>query len=256
MIVSEAAVWIVEKLVDTFGKKVVKRWSQHRSQQFIETFVEAYGAELRESEPSADVNRKLMTILEDEHKSEALFESYRRVALSASKDIGPKIIALVMARCIHEERPPSDFEDLFMMAAESLTDGELRVFRTFFDEHHSSCLSLPPGYEEENNPNLPKQLRVGIDRKNETTEHGPHHRGSASFALVFGVWAQKLRNIGIVREDILVEDQLHGHHIKFVNGKPKSHPDSSVITSWWLIVEPEFFELINLIKRAERANPI
>src|SRR5258708_35858215 len=82
-----------------------------------------------------DVDERLTAILEDEAKSEVLFEAYRRVCLSTSKRLGPRIVGLLTGRLVLEGRMADDTEERIFAAAESLSDAELIEFMKSYYEH-------------------------------------------------------------------------------------------------------------------------
>src|SRR6185369_2922943 len=100
---------------------VIARWTRKR----MEAFITAFCKQVAEGTNEASLEANLTAIVEDDQKSQALFDAYRRVALSASPELGPRIIALVTARIVGESRQPTVEEDKIMMAAERMNDAEL-----------------------------------------------------------------------------------------------------------------------------------
>lgn len=111
---------------------MIRRWSQWRAERFFRALVEG----LSEGAISEqDALERIERALEDEGKSQALFDSYRRVCLSASRDTGPKLIGLLTARILSEGRATaSEVEEKLFMAAERLSDNELKALLDFLRE--------------------------------------------------------------------------------------------------------------------------
>lgn len=70
-------------------------------------------------------------ILDDINATEVLFDAYRRVTHSRSKTFGPRVIAILTARILAEERTADFTEEVMMDVVESLYDDELGEFASF-----------------------------------------------------------------------------------------------------------------------------
>jgi hypothetical protein len=125
-IISEAASYIAghvaDHLLGQFRTKVIDRWTRHRARQFILAFGERVSIAQASEE---EIRETLNQILEDEKKSEVLFEAYRSVCLSRSKTIGPRAIGLLTARILAEDREATGFEEVWFQIYESFGDIEL-----------------------------------------------------------------------------------------------------------------------------------
>lgn len=126
--------WLMKK----FGTEVISRWTNYRAHAFIETFV----AEVAKTEKAGGSVKGLEPLLEeivkDKVKSELLFEAYRKVSLSASKEIGPRVIAVITARLVAESREATQDEEQMMWVAETFNDGELRGMSHFLASENSA----------------------------------------------------------------------------------------------------------------------
>jgi hypothetical protein len=105
-----------------FKSSVVERWSVYRAQKFFEVFLEEVRKESDSRFDSADLNDMLRNVAPTDMQSSALFDAYRRVALSASKEIGPRIIGMLTAVIVLEDRQATNDEELIFQAAEVLND--------------------------------------------------------------------------------------------------------------------------------------
>jgi hypothetical protein len=153
-IVEFVGVYLAEKMVgrfcSLFKTNVIERWSRKRAEEFVKTFCNA----VTEGVHNDEIANKLDEMMADDSKSAALFDAYRRVALSASATIGPRIIALVTARIIAESRDTTPTEERIMAVAELLTDAEFAEAKDWFDRYivkldNSQSSFYDPGHEDD-----------------------------------------------------------------------------------------------------------
>lgn len=96
LLVGHAAGKLLDKFGSSFRAHVVDRWSRRRAQEFLGEFCEEVSRQ-RGGITSDALDELLTKMVEDEICSEILFDAYRRVALSKSRALGPRVIALLMA---------------------------------------------------------------------------------------------------------------------------------------------------------------
>lgn len=129
---------IVKKLASIvarkFGTKVIERWTRYRAGKFFEGFVESLSEELKTGVVSDEADGALEAILDNDTKSEALFDAYRAVCFAKSKTIGPKIIGILTGYIVAEGRRTQGDEEHVFRAAEALSDDELTEFAKEFRE--------------------------------------------------------------------------------------------------------------------------
>ncbi|WP_296661864.1 hypothetical protein [Paraburkholderia sp.] len=111
-----------EKLFDMVKDSVIGRWSEHRAQKFFAAFLDEVRNEQDVLTTSADLNDMLQSIADDDERTSTIFDAYRRVALSASKDIGPMVIGLLTARIVLENWSADETEEMVFEGAEALND--------------------------------------------------------------------------------------------------------------------------------------
>lgn len=230
-------------ILESFKKNVIERWSKWRAEKFLETFYKEFSL-LLNSPDTKKLNSTLDSILQNEARSEVLFEAYRRVCLSKSKNIGPRIIGFITAKIMHEERMAYESEEIMLSAAENLNDDELIEFKDFIFRHKKkadakdsevffdNCGNLKILWNREvQDSNWPRDKEISISPLNLTSD--------------VGGWAAKLKDLGIIldetREKIL---QYKEDGERFIDqaGQQRS-------ISWWIIVNKEFFPLSDLIGR-------
>src|SRR4051794_3456477 len=88
---------LVGAMAKRFGGAVVERWTRYRAECFLQSFVKAVQFEHASGVESEETDRLLNKILEDENNSQILFDAYRTVCFSKSKEVGPRIVGLLTA---------------------------------------------------------------------------------------------------------------------------------------------------------------
>lgn len=219
---TKAVTWLLNR----FGKAVIERWSRRRAEAFFKQFV-AQVTEIDSKGGSFDsIEHVLTELIEDDNKSEVLFESYRRVCLSASVSLGPRIIALLTARLVAESRNATDEEERIFMAAESLSDSELMNMYTYFSENNFD------------------NGEIEIHRKNRDSNwSSPISTGPVNLGEFVGNWCLKLHNCGLVVQDLVLETQNY----EIDSERYVDEPGTLAIYIWKLRFEAKVFELASLI---------
>jgi|SRR2546421_2303072 len=187
----------LDKLEDGFTDKVIGRWSRFRARRFLSTFAEAVAREAHDEGGEEHVNSLLEELLSNETKTEVMFEAYRRVLLSASKELGPRIIALLTAQLLSENRQATDQEEVIFRAAESFTDQELRSFKTQLpdpEDRYRYVRTDDGGWK--------------YSMEHKTIKVSPIFPDSAPIGPLnliesLGSWAPKAIQIGLMREEIV-----------------------------------------------------
>jgi hypothetical protein len=242
LIVGHVAGKGLELVTKKFRTNVVERWSRHRAEQFFKVFCQQVAAE-RSLLSDAEVELLLARMLDDDLSTEVLFDAYRRVTLSRSRILGPRIIGLLTATLVSERRVASDEEDTIFAAAEELHDGELREFVAFFkkeraqDTHHK-VVESESGLE----------VQVGDESFDSNwRSKSPKSTGPMDLAESYGVWARKLATLGILvqetREREYDYDEDSERHV--------DQPGTIREISWWLCVPRCYYKLVELIERAD-----
>jgi hypothetical protein len=230
-------------LLESFKKNIIERWSKWRTKKFLETFYKEFSL-LLNSPDTKKLNSILNSILQNEDRSEALFEAYRRVCLSRSKNIGPCIIGFITAKIISEKRAAKPSEEIIFSAAENLNDDELIEFEYFISKHGKKADIKNDEVFFDNLGNLK------IRWKREVRDSNWHRNTELSISPLnlisdLGIWASKLKDLGIL-SDTVVEKILHyeedsDRHID-QDGQERS-------ITWWISINKEFFLLSELIER-------
>ncbi|MBN2588317.1 MAG: hypothetical protein JXA96_00525 [Sedimentisphaerales bacterium] len=228
-LVTKAVTWLLNR----FSKTVIERWSRRRAETFFKQFA-AQVTEIDKKYGSFDsIEHVLTELLEDEHKSEVLFESYRRVCLSASVSLGPRIIALLTARLIAENRNATEEEERIFMAAESLSDSEFIKMYTYFNKNNFNNDEIEI-HREKSDSNWPSPISTG-----------PVNLGE-----FVGNWCLKLHNCGLVTQDYVIETQSN----EIDTEKHIDEPGTLTIYIWKLRFDSKVFELASLIGNLHQSS--
>lgn len=235
----------IKAATNFFKDQVIGRWSEHRAERFLLAFLDEIRKEEDVKTTSANLNDMLKLVAEKAEQTSALFDAYRRVALSASKDIGPMIVGLLTAKIVLEGRDASEYEEQIFEAAEILNDRDFDAFHSWMTYLHAgdqygesfkewaalgslqpiSVLvrggsSLPPGVS------LDHSAILGLD--------------DTSFDLFqeVGPFALKLKSVGLITEKT----------------QPRGHPKNPDGINYYVMVSPACERLHELCVRAQRAN--
>lgn len=219
----EVGKWLAKR----FQVSVVERWSRRRAEVFFETFVdrlyivESTGKSISELEPI------LAEMFDDKIKSEVLFEAYRKVCLSASSSLGPRIIAVITARLVKQGRIASAEEERMLMVAETFNDRDLIEFSEYLSKHSlKNCeVDLCKDTEDSNWDNA-----VTI---------GPINLGEN-----VGNWCLKLVNCGLATQDIA----KHSESYKEDSERHIDQDGTLTTYTWKLVFQAEVLELKTIIE--------
>jgi len=189
---------VLERAAEAFGAKVLRRWADHRAKHFIEQFVaEIAGGEQLDT-PDADT--RLNQILEDEAKSAALFDAFRHVFLSASRELGPRILAIHMAEVVAGLIDDAEVSDAVMIAASTLLDVEFEEFISYATSHG---IVDAPFADSVHEVAVIKHDVVDFDSNWRSERRGT---GPISLRNEVGSWAQKLQVTGLLTQEVSEEE--------------------------------------------------
>ncbi len=224
-----------EYLLTKFGKSVIERWTRHRAKNFIDSFFLA----VAQKKPKEDIHSLLSEILESDVKTEVLFDAYRSVAFSKSRDVGPRAIGLLTAQIISENRPSTGFEDRWVKVFETLSDIELVAVHEFY---HDQFQKYRSGTSKDHKV---RGKEMEIRWLDETTEFKGKdiNRSQLDLNYDLGSWAGPLGNLGMIRTRV-TED------VWDYKGDSERHIDEDGTarkTTYWIYLDlpdEEFAELI------------
>ncbi len=192
---------------DFIKDKIITRWSNYRADQFLTAFVAEVGKEADVRTQSASLNDMLHELGQKAQRTSSLFDAYRRVAMSASKTVGPQIIGLLVARLLLEDREATTEEEQIFDAAETLNDRDFSSFQSWmeFTRTHEAYVDALSKWSTAGTQNSPAAILVsGMVAPAESPET-PDIEGfltGSSFNLYrdVGAFAVKLGNCGLLDE--------------------------------------------------------
>ncbi|MFM0096384.1 hypothetical protein PQQ87_12280 [Paraburkholderia nemoris] len=195
-VTDKAADKLADAGVEWLEKNVTSRWNKYRAKRFLVQLIE----ELRKQEDikheSATLNELLAKVIKGDKETSELFDAYRRVALCASKDIGPMVIAVFTAGLWAKNVEAGDEEEQLFMAAEALNDRDFVDFIQWFTE--KSAEAMAPKHENLRLPDVPG-LRV-VERVTAKATRNTFNKGDTPINLFtdVGAFAPKLQNLGVL----------------------------------------------------------
>jgi len=244
-VTSLATAHIAGKLIDrvstSFRVNVIERWSKHRAAQFFQQFCQEVETELAGGQ-SEQLETLLDKMLEDEYASELLFDAYRRVSLSRSKTIGPRLIGVLTAKLALERRDPNGVEESILFAAEELDDEELLDFSTFVHETREQLS------DETNDDVTVDHTIVRIKWRAEQfgsiwDSPSDNSISPLNFYDSHGSWAVKMSMRDIIRTDITERTEYHVQYTTEDGRQSTRH------VTWWIQTWDSYFQFADIIDR-------
>ena len=235
---------LIDRIGASFRTHVIERWSKRRAQVFFAQFCDEVAVELSGAQ-SDSLEELLSEMLKDEACSELLFDSYRRVSLSRSKTLGPRVIGILSAQLALERRDPTVPEEVMMDACERLTDKELLDFAAFIDEHRQRARNLD--HEDDESSDMG---RLELEWAKEEIDSNWNRDFDVSIAPLnlnecLGAWATKLRDLGILSDDVKERkwdyEEDSERHV--------DEPGSIREISWWIYISDAYLRFAELIDR-------
>lgn len=236
----------IDIFVDKFKDAVIQRWSTYRSKRYFQSFLKAVSDESANRGAPADLNRLLEKCELNSDITSVLFDAYRRVALSTSKDIGPRIIGIITAGIVLDERHANEYEERMLMAAETLSDVEFKGFHSAVQSWEETLSKS--GKDVVLNHDI---LRITVHTE-QFDSSWPKQEANISpinLAEELGLWALKMKNIGILWDSTVERSWEYKE-----DSERHIDSDGSVREITWFVEMPkEYMELAELIARAQSA---
>ncbi|VVD97352.1 hypothetical protein PIN31115_01918 [Pandoraea iniqua] len=240
-----AAQGLATDAVQTFiKKKVIERWTQKRAACFYEAFLDEVRKQADTRFQSATLDELLASLGDQDDVTSSVFEAYRRVCLSASKDIGPRIIGLLTAKIALANRQATEQEELVFQAAEALTDSDLKAIVDYAQWAHSKLTDAKLSLFKEHG--FTSYLLEEFDT--EEIQVGGHFGSLPIFNISenVGVWAMRLQTLCLIAEDrretirqVLADSELHRDEDGYIRR-----------VSDYIRTTPAFHGLVSLAERA------
>jgi hypothetical protein len=229
--IKAGASWLSSK----FKTLVIDRWARRRAEAFCATFVEELASNDDTGQPLSNVEPMLAEMLSDKLKSQVLFDAYRRVSLSASPSLGPRIIAVLTARLIAGRRAAEPHEERLMMVAETLNDDDLLSLCTYLSENPPKTNHEVRLFDDTDDSNWRREMRIG--RVNISEE--------------VGNWCLKLQNTGLVVQDVIT----HSRDYEVDTERHIDIPGTFTTYVWMLRFQPGVLELKSIVESLRAPRP-
>lgn len=235
----------VDKLATAIIRPCAERRAHAYFRQLAEAVVDADAGEVDAERIAAALD----AVTKDEPARETVFEFYRQSVLSRSKEVGPRLLALIAARLIKERRTPSDGERQIAEIAEACTDDDFSAFTNYYQ-------SLSTGSDPkqaERVKKTPGGFLVRLDREtSDSNWPSPMRSGPLNLGSALGPWAAKFERIGAIEQHIETSSKEYKED-------SERHIDMDgvlTITEWSLFLGETCDELSRLLPLASPTNPV
>ncbi len=238
---------LADGLMATICRAAIERWSAHRAQLFFKALEAAFAEEQAEGIDLPQTVAAIETALAGELTSAMLFDCYRRVCFSRSKDLGPIIIGLLAGKLAAAGRTASPDEEEVFGAAEEMTDRELLGVVGFVDH----CLSELAAQTTDYSGTVTQGVTVQTEQRLPSGRlfgSKPASVGPVNLATQYGLWAKKAEALGMLGQDVV--QQARPPKGEFP--KPGAAAQSVQHT---ITFRPSVFALATLVRRAHKVVP-
>jgi hypothetical protein len=191
----------LDRIGDLFRVHVIERWSRYRAGQFLDQLCMEVQRE-ENGGKSQGLMLLIENILDDEIATKVIFDAYRRVTLSRFKTLGPRVIAILTARFLAEERTADASEEVMMDAVQSLYDDELKEFASFVHSYMQDAIE-----PRKKDVSLAKNGEIKISWHSEQIDSNWKHEAAISVSPLnlneaIGAWAKKVEAVGIFSTEV------------------------------------------------------
>ena len=244
LLIGHASGKLLDGISELFRIHVIERWSRFRAQQFLGQLCLEVEKEMK-GEHSDSLEQAINKILEDDYATEALFDAYRRVALSRSKTLGPRAIAVLTARIMVEQRAADPTEETMMDVFEALYDDELQELAEFIREHNEKA---------NDNADLDVQrskngdIKISWSKQQLDSNWDSEYDVSVSpinLTVSLGAWASKAESLGILSTEVIQKQREY-------NEDCERHLDQDGTIrefQWWIIIHSGYSDVADVISR-------
>lgn len=231
--------YLAEKLTDSIEglikTHVIERWTRHRAIEFYRTF----SAELLDGKyGDGALPERVAELLKNENVSEIVFEAYRSVCLAKSKSLGPRIIAIVVAKIVQGEQVADDEEELILAAAETLSDSDLLAMASQIRE-----LSAVRQSKGDN----AADWTLALDKRSIDSNYSSSRAeiGAGTLSSYLGIWAERLKSLGLLSESVVES----GFEYKADSERHLDFDGSVRVIEWSVHFDPACIRLAQLVSQ-------
>ncbi|WP_321817802.1 MULTISPECIES: hypothetical protein [unclassified Paraburkholderia] len=243
-LVSSAKSAAVSKVQAFVKQKVIERWSRYRAERFFESFLDEVAKQADDRYQSASLDDLLDRLDAEDESTSTLFDAYRRVCLSASRDVGPRIIGLLTAVVVLENRSATGGEERMFQAAELLTDADFAEL-VEYTRAKQEKLSTEQGEQFAQHGYVSYVVDERVDEVKTTQGHfasvSPPNLGE-----VLGIWGLRLNALCLI-----YEDRRERFRIENADSERYRDEDMHVRTiTDYVVTTREYHRLVALAERA------
>jgi hypothetical protein len=196
---------LVDEAVDRFANSIVRPLADRRARAYFESLLAAVGPS--SSAGPATVNSILDRVVADSDSSERVFDFYRRAVLSRSRDLGPRLLAVLTARILRENRQATTLESEVADVAEICTDQELAEFQLYYTLLEREA-TPNPGAKKLRRDNT-YSVFLESDSTNELMSRTKLDSSPRNLSRDVGVWALKFERLGLVEQDVRMSSETY-----------------------------------------------
>lgn len=219
----------LSRIASRFAQRAREDWLERRGREFWSRFQRSVAEDSGVAVSGAALDGCLEELLRDETKMEVVSEAARSAFLSKSRTVGPRVIALLAARIVLEDRTATANEELVLDACEALSDSDLRSLRDYLADRKASRDGQVRAY-------------VTSEARDTTFSFSSAKIGPPDLTREIGPWANKLEAIGLFHQE--VEESLEEER-----GTSQTSFDS------WLVISAAAMKLAALVDRVD-SDPI
>lgn len=230
-----------DNAISLFRHNVIERWSRYRAEQFFDQLC----CELR-SETDGTLKSYLDHLRGNDSASERLFDAYRSVTLSRSKILGPKFIAVIVARTLVEDRNPTAYEASMMNVAEEFDDDEFRGFADFVRQTRDDIAKGKDASVDERG--VVKIRWCDDELELNRSSHVDFSASPLNLYDSHGSWAVKMERLDILRTDLT--DRIERREQPYA----EAEPDHVRHRSLWVLTDIGYFEFGDIIHELSLPN--
>lgn len=197
---------IMDAAVDRLAATVIRPCAERRAHAFFHQLADTLATETGQTDNAEAINAALDRVMKRDSARETVFEFYRQSVLSRSKEVGPRLLAILAARLVGDDRKPTAAEQQVAEIAEACTDDDLAQFAEYFatikdgtSPKHAECVRVvTAGHlvrldQETSDSNWPSAMRAG----------------PLNLASELGPWAAKFERVGAIEQHIETIDEAY-----------------------------------------------
>lgn len=188
---------VLDMAIDKMAATIIRPCTEWRAHAYFKQLSEELLGEQAGGDPDRIIHL-LDEVTKDEASRERVFEYYRCSLLSRSKTVGPRLLALLAAKLVKDNREASPSEEAIAEIAESCTDGELGAFAAYYSSLESGTLARHSETVVQQGASFTVTLRKERLRPRSYEVSAP--AGPLSLAVELGRWSAKFEQAGVVQQ--------------------------------------------------------